>query len=166
MMKARTCAMRIFPPSCLSRQKEHHQKLIESVAESDEALMEKFFEGEELTVEEINAAIRKATIDCTMNPVLCGTSYRNKGVQPLLDAVVEYMPSPLDIPAIKGVDVDDPEKELERHPSDDEPFSALAFKIIDRPVRGQAGFLPRVFRRAGKRQRPLAITPASASASA
>ena len=129
-----------IPAELLEQAEEYHQKLIESVAESDEALMEKFFEGEELTVEEINAAIRKATIDCTMNPVLCGTSYRNKGVQPLLDAVVEYMPSPLDIPAIKGVDPDDPEKEMERHPSDDEPFSALAFKIMTDPFVGKLAF--------------------------
>ena len=119
---------------------EYHQKLIEAVAESDETLMEKFFEGEELTVEEINAAIRKATIDCAMNPVLCGTSYRNKGVQPLLDAVVAYMPSPIDIPAIKGIDPDDPEKELERKPSDEEPFSALAFKIMTDPFVGKLAF--------------------------
>ena len=129
-----------IPAELLDQAEEYHQKLIESVAESDEALMEKFFEGEELTVEEINAAIRKATINCTMNPVLCGTSYRNKGVQPLLDAVVEYMPSPLDIPAIKGVDPDDPEKELVRHPSDDEPFSALAFKIMTDPFVGKLAF--------------------------
>ena len=129
-----------IPAELLAQAEEYHQKLIESVAESDETLMEKFFEGEELTVEEINAAIRKATIDCTMNPVLCGTSYRNKGVQPLLDAVVEYMPSPLDIPAIKGVDPDDPEKEMERHPSDDEPFSALAFKIMTDPYVGRLSF--------------------------
>jgi len=129
-----------IPAELLEQAEEYRQKLIESVAESDEALMEKFFEGEELTVEEINAAIRKATIDCTMNPVLCGTSYRNKGVQPLLDAVVEYMPSPLDIPAIKGVDPDDPEKELVRHPSDDEPFSALAFKIMTDPFVGKLAF--------------------------
>ena len=129
-----------IPAELLAQAEEYHQKLIESVAESDETLMEKFFEGEEITVEEINAAIRKATIDCTMNPVLCGTSYRNKGVQPLLDAVVEYMPSPLDIPAIKGVDPDDPEKELERHPSDDEPFSALAFKIMTDPFVGKLAF--------------------------
>ena len=129
-----------IPAELLAQAQEYHQKLIESVAESDETLMEKFFEGEELTVEEINAAIRKATIDCTMNPVLCGTSYRNKGVQPLLDAVVEYMPSPLDIPAIKGVDPDDPEKEMERHPSDDEPFSALAFKIMTDPFVGKLAF--------------------------
>ena len=129
-----------IPENLREMAEEYHQKLIESVAESDEALMEKFFEGEELTVEEINAAIRKATIECTMNPVLCGTSYRNKGVQPLLDAVVEYMPSPLDIPAIKGVDPDDPEKEMERHPSDSEPFAALAFKIMTDPFVGKLAF--------------------------
>ena len=140
-----------IPAELLEQAEEYHQKLIESVAESDEALMEKFFEGEELTVEEINAAIRKATINCTMNPVLCGTSYRNKGVQPLLDAVVEYMPSPLDIPAIKGVDPDDPEKELVRHPSQSSA-ACTGLQDHDRPVRGQAGLLPRVFRRAGKRQ--------------
>ena len=98
--------------------------------------MEKFLEGEELTEEEIRGAIRKCTIACTMNPVLCGTSYHNKGVQPLLDAVIDYMPSPLDIPAIDGVDPDDPEKKMERHPSDDEPFSALAFKIMVDPFVG------------------------------
>ncbi|MDD3334431.1 MAG: elongation factor G [Eubacteriales bacterium] len=119
---------------------EYHQKMIEAVAESDEALLEKFFEGEELTEEEINAAIRKATISCSMNPVLCGTSYRNKGVQPLLDAIVAYMPSPLDIPAIRGVDPSDPEKEIDRHPSDDEPFSALAFKIMTDPFVGRLAF--------------------------
>ena len=129
-----------IPAELLAQAEEYHQKLIESVTESDETLMEKFFEGEEITVEEINAAIRKATIDCTMNPVLCGTSYRNKGVQPLLDAVVEYMPSPLDIPAIKGIDPDDPENEMERHPSDDEPFSALAFKIMTDPFVGKLAF--------------------------
>ena len=129
-----------IPADLREQAEEYHQKLIESVAECDETLMEKFFEGEELTVEEINAAIRKATIECIMNPVLCGTSYRNKGVQPLLDAVVEYMPSPLDIPAIKGVDPDDPEKEMERHPSDDEPFSALAFKIMTDPFVGKLAF--------------------------
>ena len=106
---------------------EYRANLIEKVAETDDALMEKFLEGEELSEEEIRNAIRTCTINCTMNPVLCGTSYRNKGVQPLLDAVIDYMPSPLDIPAIDGVDPDDPEKKMERHPSDDEPFSALAF---------------------------------------
>ena len=153
-----------IPENLREQAEEYHQKLIESVAECDETLMEKFFEGEELTVEEINAAIRKATIECIMNPVLCGTSYRNKGVQPLLDAVVEYMPSPLDIPAIKGVDPDDPEKEMERHPSDDEPFSALAFKIMTDPFVGKLAFCRVYTRHAGERQ--LRLNPASASASA
>ena len=129
-----------IPADMMEMAEEYRQQLIEAVAESDEELMEKFFEGEELTEEEIKAAIRKATIDCTMNPVLCGTSYRNKGVQPLLDAVVAYMPSPVDIPAIKGVDANDPEVEIERKPSDSEPFSALAFKIMTDPFVGKLAF--------------------------
>ena len=129
-----------IPADMMEMAEEYRQQLIEAVAESDEELMEKFFEGEELTEEEIMAAIRKATINCTMNPVLCGTSYRNKGVQPLLDAVVAYMPSPVDIPAIKGVDANDPEVEIERKPSDSEPFSALAFKIMTDPFVGKLAF--------------------------
>ena len=129
-----------IPEDLKEMAEEYHQKMIEAVAESDETLLEKFFEGEELSQDEINAAIRKATISCTMTPVLCGTSYRNKGVQPLLDAIVMYMPSPLDIPAIKGVDPHDPEKEIDRHPSDDEPFSALAFKIMTDPFVGKLAF--------------------------
>ena len=129
-----------IPAELMEQAEEYRQQLIEAVAESDEELMEKFFEGEELTEEEIMAAIRKATINCTMNPVLCGTSYRNKGVQPLLDAVVAYMPSPIDIPAIKGVDPSDPEVVLERKPSDEEPFSALAFKIMVDPFVGKLAF--------------------------
>ena len=119
---------------------EYRANLIEKVAETDDALMEKYLEGEELTEEEIRTAIRKSTVACTMNPVLCGTSYRNKGVQPLLDAVIDYMPSPLDIPAIQGTDPHDPEKVLERHPSDEEPFSALAFKIMVDPFVGKLAF--------------------------
>ena len=129
-----------IPEDMMELAEEYRAKLIESVAETDDALMEKYFAGEELTEEEIKDAIRKATIACTMNPVCCGTSYRNKGVQPLLDNIVEYMPSPLDIPAIKGTDPDDPEKEMERHPSDDEPFSALAFKIMVDPFVGKLAF--------------------------
>ena len=129
-----------IPEDMMELAEEYRGKLIESVAETDDALMEKYFAGEELTEEEIKDAIRKATIACTMNPVCCGTSYRNKGVQPLLDNIVEYMPSPLDIPAIKGTDPDDPEKEMERHPSDDEPFSALAFKIMVDPFVGKLAF--------------------------
>ena len=115
-------------------------KLLEAVAETDDELTIKYLEGEDISNDEIKAAIRKATIACNMTPVLCGTSYRNKGVQLLLDAITEYMPSPLDVPAIKGVDPADHDKELERHPSDDEPFSALAFKIAVDPFVGKLAF--------------------------
>ena len=126
-----------IPADMMELAEKYHAEMVEKVAETDEVLMEKFFEGEELTQEEIKDAIRKATINCTMNPVCCGTSYRNKGVQPLLDNIVEYMPSPLDIPAIKGTDPHDPEKEMVRHPSDSEPFSALSFKIMVDPFVGK-----------------------------
>ena len=129
-----------IPADMMELAEKYHAEMVEKVAETDEVLMEKFFEGEELTQEEIKDAIRKATINCTMNPVCCGTSYRNKGVQPLLDNIVEYMPSPLDIPAIKGTDPHDPEKEMVRHPSDSEPFSALAFKIMTDPFVGKLAF--------------------------
>ena len=129
-----------IPADMLELAQQYHDEMVEKVAETDDALMEKFFEGEEISVEEIRAAIRKATINCTMNPVCCGTSYRNKGVQPLLDNVVYYMPSPLDIEAIKGTDPDDEEVVLEREPSDDAPFSALAFKIMVDPFVGKLAF--------------------------
>ena len=118
---------------------KYHDELIESVAEQDDALLEKFFEGEELTVEEVKTCIRKATIANEMVPVVCGTSYRNKGVQLLLDAVVDYMPAPTDIEAIKGINPDTDEEEV-RHSSDDEPFSALAFKIATDPFVGKLCF--------------------------
>ncbi len=118
---------------------KYHDELIEAVAEQDEELMEKYFGGEELTEEEIKATIRKCTIENTMVPVTCGTSYRNKGVQKLLDAIVDYMPSPVDVPAIKGVDPDTNE-EVERPSSDDEPFAALAFKIATDPFVGKLCF--------------------------
>jgi len=118
---------------------EYHDKLIESVAETSEELMDKYFAGEELTIDEIKAAIRKATIANEMVPVCCGTSYRNKGVQKLLDAIVDYMPAPTDIPAIRGEDVETGE-EVDRHASDDEPFSALAFKIATDPYVGKLCF--------------------------
>ena len=118
---------------------EYREKLLDAVAEQDDALMEKYFEGEELTVEEIKATIRKATIANDMVPVTCGTSYRNKGVQLLLDAVVDYMPAPVDIPAIKGINPDTDEED-ERHSSDDEPFAALAFKIATDPFVGKLCF--------------------------
>ena len=118
---------------------EYHEKLIESVAELDEELMEKYFGGEEISVEEIKKVIRKATIDNTMVPVTCGSSYRNKGVQMLLDAVVDYMPAPTDVPAIKGIDPETGD-ETERKSSDSEPFAALAFKIATDPFVGKLCF--------------------------
>ena len=118
---------------------ECHEKLIESVAELDEDLMEKYFGGEELTIDEIKSTIRKATIDNTMVPVTCGSSYRNKGVQMLLDAIVDYMPAPTDVPAIKGVDPETGD-EVERPSSDKEPFAALAFKIATDPFVGKLCF--------------------------
>ena len=118
---------------------KYHDEMVEHVAEQDDALMEKYFEGEELTQEEIKSCIRKATIANHMVPVTCGTSYKNKGVQKLLDAIIDYMPSPLDVPAIKGVNPDTDEEE-ERPSSDDEPFSALAFKIATDPFVGKLAF--------------------------
>ena len=118
---------------------KYHQELIENVVEQDEELMEKYFEGEEPTVDQIKKIIRKATIANEMVPICCGTSYRNKGVQPLLDAIVDYMPAPTDIESIKGVNPDTGEEEA-RHSSDTEPFSALAFKIATDPFVGKICF--------------------------
>ena len=118
---------------------EWREKLVESVAETDEELMMKFLEGEELTVEEIKTTIRRETIAGRMVPMLCGSAYRNKGVQMMLDAVVDYMPSPLDIPPIKGVNPETGEEDV-RHTSDSEPFSALAFKIMADPFVGKLAF--------------------------
>jgi elongation factor G len=118
---------------------KYRNALVEAVAEQDEELMMKYLEGEELTEQEIRAGIRKATIDVKMIPVCCGSSYRNKGVQMLLDAVVDYLPSPVDIPPVKGMSTDG-ETELERKASDDEPFSALAFKIMSDPFVGKLCF--------------------------
>ncbi len=129
-----------IPADMLEEAQKWHDELVEKVAEQDDELMMKFLEGEEPTIDEMRATIRKATIACKMNPVCCGTSYRNKGVQPLLDNIVYYMPAPTDIPAIKGTDAHNPEIEVARHPSDDEPFSALAFKIMTDPFVGRLAF--------------------------
>ncbi|MBQ9859558.1 MAG: elongation factor G [Clostridia bacterium] len=118
---------------------KYHEELLEAVASLDDDLMEKYFGGEEITIDEIKAVIRRATIANTMVPVCCGTSYRNKGVQKLLDAIVDYMPSPLDVPAIKGVNPDT-EEEVTRPSSDEEPFAALAFKIATDPYVGKLAF--------------------------
>ena len=128
-----------IPEEYREQAEEYHNQLVEAVAETDDALMEKFFEGNELTIDEIKSAIRKATIAGKMNPVLCGTSYRNKGVQPLLDAVVDYLPSPLDVPPVKGTTKNKGE-ETERMASDDEPFAALAFKVMVDPFVGRLVF--------------------------
>ncbi len=118
---------------------EYREKLLEAIAEQDEELMMKYLEGEELTTEEIISAIRKATINVDIVPVLCGSAYKNKGVQMLLDAVVDYLPSPVDLPAVKGMKPNSDE-EIERKASDDEPFSALAFKIMADPYVGKLAF--------------------------
>ena len=118
---------------------EYREKLVETAAEVDEELMMKYLDGEELTIGELKAAIRKGTIDNDFVPVCCGTSYRNKGVQKLLDAIVDYMPSPLDIPPVRGVDFHTGE-EVERKPGDDEPLAALAFKIAADPFVGKLCF--------------------------
>ncbi|CAM3479932.1 elongation factor G [Hydrogenibacillus schlegelii] len=119
---------------------EWRTKLLEAVADVDEAIMMKYLEGEEIAPEEIKAALRKGTIELKLTPVLCGSSYRNKGVQPLLDAVVDYLPSPVDIPAVRGEHPETGET-VERKPADDEPFTALAFKIMSDPFVGKLTFI-------------------------
>ncbi|WP_101774014.1 elongation factor G [Peptostreptococcus faecalis] len=127
-----------IPEDMVELANEWREKLVESVAETDEELMMKYLEGEALETEEMRAAIRKATIACEMNPVFCGTAYRNKGVQALIDAIVDYLPAPTDIESIKGILPDG--EEAERHSSDEEPFSALAFKIMTDPFVGKLAF--------------------------
>lgn len=127
-----------IPEDMKALAEEYREKMVETIAELDEDLTMKFLEGEEISVEELKAALRKGVIACEVNPVFCGTAYRNKGVQLVLDAVVDYMPSPLDIPAIKGVLLDG--EEAERHSSDEEPFAALAFKIMADPFVGKLAF--------------------------
>ena len=128
-----------IPEDMKAEAEEYHAKLMEAIAETDETLMEKYFTEGELTKEEIKKALRKATIDNSIVPVTCGSSYRNKGVQKLLDAIVDYMPSPLDVPAIKGTNPETDEEE-ERHADDNGPFAALAFKIATDPFVGKLAF--------------------------
>ena len=127
-----------IPDAYKDKAEEYRQNLLESLAETDEFIMEKYLEGEAISPSELREAIRRATINLSINPVLCGSAYKNKGVQPLLNAIVAYMPSPLDIPAIEGVD--DNEEPVERHASDEEPFSALAFKIVADPYVGKLAY--------------------------
>ncbi len=125
-------------PAALAEQAaEYREKFLETLAEADDAVMEKYLDGEDFTVEELEAAIRRATLADLINPVLCGTAFKNKGVQPLLDAVVKYLPSPLDIDAIVGHKVNDEETKIERQPADDQPFSGLAYKIASDPHLGK-----------------------------
>lgn len=128
-----------IPDEYKEQAEEYREKLIEACAEQDDDLMEKYLGGEEITTEELVKVIRKATINCKMTPVCCGTSYRNKGVQPLLDAVVAYMPAPTDIPPITGINPDSGEED-HRVSADDAPFSALAFKIMSDPFVGKLAF--------------------------
>ena len=128
-----------IPEDMMEMAQEYHDKMVESIAELDEDLMMKYLEGEEITVDELKAALRKGVCKVEIIPVLCGTAYRNKGVQPLLDAVIDYMPAPTDVPAIKGVNPDTEEEDV-RHSSDEEPFSALAFKIMTDPYVGRLTF--------------------------
>ncbi|EGV09252.1 translation elongation factor G [Parvimonas sp. oral taxon 393 str. F0440] len=127
-----------IPDAYKDKAEEYRQNLLEALAETDEFIMEKYLEGEAISPTELREAIRRATINLSINPVLCGSAYKNKGVQPLLNAIVAYMPSPLDIPAIEGVD--DNEEPVERHASDEEPFSALAFKIVADPFVGKLAY--------------------------
>ena len=129
-----------IPAEYMDKAKEYRAKLVEAVAENDETLMNKFLNGEEITIEEMKPVIRKATIANTFVPVMCGSALKNKGVQLLLDAVVDYLPSPLEVPAVVGHDPDDLEVEVIRHASDEEPFAALAFKIASDPFVGKLAF--------------------------
>lgn len=128
-----------IPAELQEKAEEYREILLEALSESDENIMMKYLEGEEVTAEEMMAGIRKATIEVAITPVLCGSSYKNKGVQPLLDAIIDYLPSPVDIPAIKGVNVETEEEDT-RKASDDEPFSALAFKIVTDPFVGKLAY--------------------------
>jgi len=130
-----------IPAELLEKAKEYREKLIEAASETDDILMEKFIEGEAITEAELKAGIRKATLAQKIFPVICGSSFKNKGVQNLLDAVCDYLPSPLDIPPVKGHSVDNPEEIVMRKPDDSEPFSALVFKIMTDPFVGQLCFI-------------------------
>lgn len=126
-----------IPADLKDKAEEYRQQLLETVAETDEDLMNKFFEGEEITEGEIRKAVRELTVKSEAYPVYCGSAFKDKGVQPMLDAVVDFLPAPNDVPAIKGYDPSDETVEIDRHPSADEPFSALAFKIAAHPFYGK-----------------------------
>ncbi|MFE5278909.1 elongation factor G, partial [Bacillus cereus] len=123
----------------MDQAEEYREKLIEAVSELDEDLMEKYLGGEEITTDELKAAIRKGTVNVELYPVICGSAFKNKGVQKMLDAVIDYLPSPLDVPSIKGT-LPDSDEAVERHSDDNEPFSALAFKVMTDPYVGKLTF--------------------------
>jgi len=130
-----------IPADLKEQADKYHAEMVEAIAETDDALMEKYLEGHSLSIDEIKAGLRKATIARKFFPVVCGTAFKNKGVQNMLDAVVELLPSPLDVPSVQGTDVNDKELMMERKSSDDEPFSALVFKIMTDPFVGQLAFV-------------------------
>ena len=130
-----------IPADLKKKAEAFHAQLVESVAEHDDDLLHKFLEGETITAPELKKSLRKSVIALKLFPVLCGTAFKNKGVQTLLDAVVDYLPSPLDIPATEGVDPDHRDKVVLRKPADDEPFAGLAFKIMADPFVGQLTFV-------------------------
>ncbi|WP_106817261.1 elongation factor G [Janibacter massiliensis] len=130
-----------IPADLLEKAEEYRNHLVERVAEADDALMEKYLGGEELTIEELKAGIRKLTIDSELYPVFCGSAFKNRGVQPILDAVCDYLPSPLDVPAMEGHAPNDEDEKIMRRPSTDEPFSALAFKVAAHPFFGTLTFI-------------------------
>jgi elongation factor G len=130
-----------IPADLKAKADEYRAQLIEAVAETSEELMEKYFGGEEITVEEIKKAIRKITINSEMYPVLCGSAFKNKGVQPMLDAVIDYLPGPLDVPPVEGGNPRDEEQRLTRNPDPSEPFSALAFKVVSHPFFGRLTYI-------------------------
>ncbi len=134
-------AIEEIPADLQERAEEYRAKLLETVAESDDVLLEKYFSGEELTVAEIKGAIRKMTVNSELYPVLCGSAFKNRGVQPMLDAVIDYLPSPLDVPPMEGHDVRDEEKIIIRKPDATEPFSALAFKVAVHPFFGRLTYV-------------------------
>lgn len=133
--------VREIPADLQEKAEQYRQELLETVAESDEALLEKFFGGEELSIEEIKGAIRKLTVNSEMYPILCGSAFKNKGVQPMLDAVIDYLPSPLDVESVQGHAPNNEEEILTRRPSSDEPFAALAFKIATHPFFGKLTYV-------------------------
>jgi len=130
-----------IPENLKKKAEAFHTQLVETIAENDDEILHKFLEGENITPDELKASLRKSTIALKLFPVICGSAFKNKGVQPLLDSVVDYLPSPLDVPPMEGLDPDHPDKKLLRKPDDKEPFAALAFKIMTDPFVGQLTFI-------------------------